>query len=581
MTHDAFAAILIRRPRVLGLPALLLAQSLACTSAPPADEDDGSSGAVDSSGTQAESSGGGGTTTAGIDDGESGSGTTEPTGATVSLLERIVESLGGRDRFNAMATVQITETGSRWFADEGISPRDASAPGSDFSETLTIDIEAAGMRLDVERTITFEALGLPQTFSEVISGQHGYVDGTDNLFGAPGGPMPSDRLTSVVRQQRLLNPHLLVKEATIDPSIATELGSREYDGIMYEVLQIDDAVSPIDLWFDPAEGVVARLTTLENNWLHRDVELDVRYEQWQPDADGISFPHHVSLAVGAQQVLDETRTDVATNVELAPDTFAIPADMSIPFVDDDGRRGERNHQWLQGFHGAGLLTPLTGLQNTVEATELASGVWHLTGALHHSLVVEQSDRVILLETPLREARCVALLDWIDANIPGKPVTHAIVSHFHIDHAACARTLAARGATLVLGSGAETLWDEVFDAPSTIEPDELAANPNVVPSVEFVQSGDSLQLDDAVNPITAYPIATEHAVGMMMVFLDSQGILFESDLFTPGASAEFVPEGPQELLNAIEARGLLGAVTLIAGGHGFGTGTIADVQSHVP
>jgi len=52
-------------------------------------------------------------------------------------------------------------------------------------------------------------------------------------------------------------------------------------------------------------------------------------------------------------------------------------------------RGEAHHQFLQNF--AALDFPRDGLQTEVVATELAPGVFHLTGGSHHSLAVEQAD----------------------------------------------------------------------------------------------------------------------------------------------------------------------------------------------
>jgi hypothetical protein len=84
----------------------------------------------------------------------------------------------------------------------------------------------------------------------------------DNIFFAPGGPMPSDRWSSTIRQQRLFNPHLWIKDAVADPSLATEVGEDEYDGRPHELLEIADDVAPLVLWVDSETGRVSNETSL-------------------------------------------------------------------------------------------------------------------------------------------------------------------------------------------------------------------------------------------------------------------------------------------------------------------------------
>jgi len=214
----------------------------------------------------------------------------------------------------------------------------------------------------------------------------------------------------------------------------------------------------------------------------------------------------------------------------------------------------------------------------VTPIQLAPSVHHVTGGSHYSIVVEQENGLVLVETPLYEARCQVVLDWAEAEFPGKPVTHAVVSHYHVDHAGCARTLVARGATLVVGEGSDVVWTDVLAAPSTIDPDELSAL-SVEPMIEYVPDGGSLVLDDATAPVTVYDAPNGHSDDMVIPLVD--GIIFVADLFNPGSPTQLISDGPQDLLDALELHGLTGAVEVIAGAHGFGTATIADVQAAVP
>ena len=92
------------------------------------------------------------------------------------------------------------------------------------------------------------------------------------------------------------------------------------------------------------------------------------------------------------------------------------------------------------------------------------------------MLVEQPDGLVLVDAPLNEYRAQALLDFIEANFPGRPVTHLVQSHHHADHAAGARTIVAAGADLVVERSARKFWSQILRAPSTVVPDALALNP---------------------------------------------------------------------------------------------------------
>lgn len=563
--------------------SVLLALSLAVTacgddgsaageSSSTASESSGTVGPTASDPTVVDTSDGASTATTSTDDGSSTAGESS-TGASVTLLERVVAGLGGEAALIGLEAVELEVGGSRWASDEGVTPRESTVPASDYTATISIDVALAAMRLEQQRTLTFAGLGLPLSYAEIIAGQLGYVDGVDNLFGAPSAAMPSDRVASTVRQQQLFNPQLLVRAAIDDPSIATELGAQDYAGRPHELLQLEGTVRPIVLWVDSETDLVSRLTTLENNPLRRDVELEVVFDGWAASDGGVWFPGALTLSIDGHVIAEETRDAITTDVALDPALFELPDPGE--YVAADAARGERNHGFLQEFISVGI--PLTGEQTFVAPVELAPGIWHLTGGTHHSMLVEQSDGLVLFETPLAESRCDALLDWIDDTLPGTTVTHAVVSHYHIDHAACARTLVARGATLVVGEGSEGLWTDVLAAPSTVEPDALELDPVADPPIEFVPDDGAFTIDDEVRPVTVYDLPNPHSTDLVLPYAGGFG--FVADLFSPGQPVQlFGPIGAQVVLDALELHGILGEVTAIAGAHGAGTATVAEVRA---
>ena len=257
---------------------------------------------------------------------------------------------------------------------------------------------------------------------------------------------------------------------------------------------------------------------------------------------------------------------------LASDAFDFPDEAMPTHVPSEADRGAHQHQWHRGFASIGI--PMSGLQTTVEATELADGAHYLTGGTHHSLVIEQANGVVVFDAPMYAQRCLAILDWIETNLSSAPVTHVVISHYHQDHSACARTFVAEGSALVVGEDAKTAWDKILVAPSTLIPDALAMSPVNDPTFVLVPDGRSITLDDATNPITIYDLESEHAEDMLLPFVDSAGILFSVDLFSP--NLELPADNPQEVIDALETHGITDAVNLVVGGHGSGTATVDDI-----
>lgn len=356
----------------------------------------------------------------------------------------------------------------------------------------------------------------------------------------------------------------------------TESGDSGSDtGPAASLLEIEADVYPITLWVDPATDLVRRLTTLENAHLRRDVQLEVRYDDWQDTRSGVRFPGHVQLLLQGEVIHDETRTAFDTDPGFDAETFALPPQAAPALDPAEIARGERSHQHNQIFASIGI--PVDGLQLQIVADEPAPGVHVLTGGTHHSIVVEQQSGLVLVEAPLYAERCEAILDWAQTELPGQSFSHVVVSHHHEDHAACARVLVAAGATLVIHEEAEAFFEEVLAAPSTIEPDALEKNPVVDPPILTVPAGGMLTLDDPTQPVAVYELPNTHAADLVLPFIPGPGVAFVVDLFNPGFPGGD-PAGAAAILDAMAQHGIIDDVQLVAGGHGFGYATVADLEA---
>jgi glyoxylase-like metal-dependent hydrolase (beta-lactamase superfamily II) len=371
-----------------------------------------------------------------------------------------------------------------------------------------------------------------------------------------------------------MNPHLVMRDVAADPSLATDRGLAVIDGVAFHAVEVADPVYPLTLFIGVNTGRIARLSTMASDPLLRDVAVDVHYADWTPAPGGLQFPLRVALTVDGEILLEETRGSVEANVALDAADFAFPDGAAPSMSAEDAARGAMSAHYHQEFSGIGLRPVFDGLQTNVVATEVAPGVFHLTGGTHHSMAVEQNDRVVLVEGPLYDARSAALLDWTASQFPGKPVSHVISTHFHIDHSGGLRELVAAGATLVAGEASEPLYRRVLAAPSKLVPDGLEANPTDASLMLVPESG--ITLTDATHPVHVRRLVTGHAADMVIVELVNDEIIFESDLFNPGG-VNFV-ELQKLLREDMIANGRTSYT--IVGGHGTGPATFADLEAAI-
>lgn len=480
-------------------------------------------------------------------------------------LADMIEFLGGEQALEDLSSFRITASGTRSISGEGQSAGDPALQTGTFESLLSYDIGANAARIDYERVVELLG-GVPLSYAEIYNGELGYVAGDDAILvpGPTDAPMLSSRWVSGRMQMAYFNPHLIVRELLAGERTAqvSEDGVEGCDSI----IEVSDTISPINLCVLEGGQLVA-LSTLTNDFLLRDVEMQVLYTDWS--GEGVKFPQQIEMSIDGAVYQSESRS-VELDVELDAALFELPRggmfDMQIADF------GALSHQFFQSFSAIGL--PLDFPMLELVPTELAPGVFHISGGSHHSMVVEQDSGVVVIEAPNYPERADAILAWAAEQFPNKSVTHVIATHHHEDHTAGLRSFVAAGATVVLHEGSQDYFVErVFAAPSTLSPDALSSA-NVEPTVEGVGEG-GLVLEALSNRITLAHLSNGHCTDMLLIHVDGGGgVVFNSDLYNPGnGGSALSPVGAQELLDAIEA----GPDTaLIAGGHG-GVAPLSELQ----
>ena len=256
---------------------------------------------------------------------------------------------------------------------------------------------------------------------------------------------------------------------------------------------------------------VRRVSTWVANPVLGDMLVETDYDDYAKVADGVSFPMHMTERQGGHPALDLYVTTVEPNAQVAA---AIPDSL-------DGAKPTPPH---------------------VEMQKIAEGVYYLRGGTHHSVAIEMSDHVVLVEAPVDEERSLAVMSAIASGIvPNKPIRFVINTHHHFDHAGGLRTLVDAGATVVTHQSNKAFYEGAWAAPRTIAPDRLVLSRK---PHNFQTFTDRSVLTDGSRTVEVYQIANSpHAEGFAMVYLPSDKLLIEADAYTPAGGAAPAPPPP--------------------------------------
>ncbi len=228
----------------------------------------------------------------------------------------------------------------------------------------------------------------------------------------------------------------------------------------------------------------------------------------------------------------------------------------------------------------------------VEGKQLADGVWLAipdpTDATY-TMIVEQANGIVIVEAGFDDLKGEAIIDWIAAKFPGKPITHAIMSHNHADHAVGVRPYAAAGATVVAHEAAVGFYEALINRPaSKILLDALDRNP-VTAKVQGVPADAPFRIEDEDHPVVVYPVYNRHTSDMVIADVEKDGILYLGDLYI-GALARMLKRGERRspsgepVFSAVEldaAMQLYGIdATLLVGSHDADPVSLADFNYYL-
>jgi glyoxylase-like metal-dependent hydrolase (beta-lactamase superfamily II) len=173
--------------------------------------------------------------------------------------------------------------------------------------------------------------------------------------------------------------------------------------------------------------------------------------------------------------------------------------------------------------------PAAAAPRRAEATKIADKVWDVRIGGNGGAIIEFADHLVMFEAYNNEGDTFARLDLADTLVPGKKVTHVIVSHHHFDHSGGLRAAVARGLTIVARRGNEGIFREMVARPAPNFPDALARSPQ---PLKFLPVDEQLTLDDGTMRVDVYhAVGHLHMAEAVFAYIPGPRIFLEGDFTT--------------------------------------------------
>jgi hypothetical protein len=404
------------------------------------------------------------------------------------LVDDAAVALGGAERIQAVRTLVLEGAGMNGAMGGSVTP---DTPPNTFKVAgyrRAFDLATARTRLEQVRTAQFPfALATVTKQDQRVEGRIAYH-----------------------------HPIAAVR-AALDPA-ASLSHVRDEDGMTH--LDVRTAKGEtFTIAFNPQTRLPDHVTTMDYLPDWGDVEIETVFADYRA-GDGLQLPHRLTTRTDrfttADITLTQTRVDADAG-DLA--TAAIPAPPPPPPVN-------------------------------VTVEQVGKGIWWLAGGSHHSVVFEFDDHLTLFEVPLNDARTQAVIARAKTLVPGKPLTRAIVSHHHLDHAGGFRAAVAEGLTIITHRGNEAFLRDIAARPHTIRQDALARAPRE-PTFELVD--DELTLKDGTNEIRLFKANGNIHTGLLLyAWVPRDRTLIQADFYDVNWLQH--PWGDNFLEN-LQARGL--------------------------
>lgn len=435
----------------------------------------------------------------------------------------------GQGAVAQIKTIQINATGSRYEPQQYITPYSPSRHVSDYklSVTWSPGEQQASEEWKLDTIYPYPS---KLSFRAVYHEKRGERTGRDGFRPSPDGPIEPARIGAVFKDLWLSNPTILAAYAKALPAVPIV-----QDGVQYERRELSFQGTLWTLLVDQQTNLPAELSTLEVDTVEGEVNNRIVFSDWR-EVSSIFFPFRI------EQFIDDRiiRREIRQSIEVNPPG----AGKKLQLSSAHGKAtDEELRQWGWSMSNFFLRRMALGApadkdqSQVVEFSKVGDGIYQVQGSSHNNLLIEGPDGLAIVDAVWYPRRSQSILRKLREKWPDKPLKYVILSHHHLDHIGGLMPFVDAGAAIVTGRNNESYIRRILNKSS-----------QQAPLLSTVQS--HATLTGIGRNIELYDILNSHAAGFLAVYVPDEKLLFNTDLYSPGAAAH-QKAWAKELLEAVE------------------------------
>jgi glyoxylase-like metal-dependent hydrolase (beta-lactamase superfamily II) len=481
------------------------------------------------------------------------------------LVKQAVAAQGGADALRGLKTLVIKGEAKHWEPGQSIRAGGETRFIGDSTFTASADIANRATRVDWDRDMKYVVVERLQ-FSEIVHPTYGVVTDAQGTR-----PMSGIRLASHHREFGRGSPVLLLR-AFENPQDVSAIGEQRLGEEAYPAIAFNQGPTRYIILFDRTSKLPVAVRTRDGDHIYGDSDYDVVLGDWK-SVGGMRLAHSLSFRLGGREVQRLIYKEFTPNQTIAAATFEVPEKLRAAAL--ASASADVPYQWVLRRMFLGRLLDSDAVYfppgGGFKLVELAPNVQHVVGGSANNLVVAMRDGIVVFDAPVNEGQSRWVIAAAKKKYPGKPISHLVLTHHHMDHTGGMRAYVAEGATVIVPAPTKAYFEEVVRAPHTVSPDALQKQPR---AANIVEVKDTMTLKDDGIQINLHNIPNPHSEGMLIGHVVRENIVWVTDLISPrgpiARNAATVAVG-----DALRKHNITGAT--IAGGHGT-TAAQADSQA---